>query len=176
MRLAAGAFRPAYNVQMGCDPDSLVVVSGWSRAADSGQIGPMLERIAERYGKPPSFYLADAGFCDLEDIEAAHAGGTLVLAPSNQARNGADAAYAPRPKDGPGVAAWRRNMQSPNGKRWYEARSHAECVFAQWRDRGLGQLLVREASKVRCVVLLHALGHNMICGVRLRGQPSLAPG
>jgi transposase len=26
MRMAAGAFRPAYNVQMGCDPDSLVVV------------------------------------------------------------------------------------------------------------------------------------------------------
>src|ERR1700728_1398777 len=108
MRMAAGAFRPAYNVQMGCDPDSLVVVDVGlePRGADSGPIGPMLERIAARYGKQPSFHLADTGFCDLDDIETDHAGGTLVLAPSNQAGNRAEAAYAPRPKDGPGVAAW----------------------------------------------------------------------
>jgi len=177
MRMAAGAFRPAYNVQMGCDPDSLVVVDVAleRQGADSGQVGPMLERIDQRYGKRPSFYLADAGFCDLEEIEAAHAGGTLVLAPSNQARQQGDAAYAPRPNDGPGVLAWRRNMREPNGKRWYEARSHAECVFAQWRGRGLVQLLVRGASKVRCVALLHALAHNMVCGFRLRGRAGLAP-
>ena len=176
MRMAAGAFRPAYNVQMGCDPDSLVVVDVGlePRGADSGQVGPMLERIEERYGKRPSFYLADAGFCDLGDIEAAYAGGTLVLAPSNQVRTEGDAAYAPRPKDGAGVLAWRCNMREPNGKRWYEARSHAECVFAQWRERGLVQLLVRGASKVRCVVLLHALAHNMVCGFRLRGHAGLA--
>ena len=96
-------------------------------------------------------------------------------APSNQARQQGDAAYAPRPKDGPSVLAWRRNMREPNGKRWYEARSHAECVFAQWRGRGLVQLLVRGASKVRCVALLHALAHNMVCGFRLRGRAGLAP-
>jgi transposase len=177
MRMAGGAFRPAYNVQMGCDPDSLVVVDVGlePRGADSGQIGPMLERIEERYGKRPSFHLADAGFCDLADIEAAYAADTLVLAPSNQAKTGADTAYAPRPKDGPGVLAWRRNMREPNGKRWYEARSHVECVFAQWRDRGLEQLVVRGASKVRCVVLLHALAHNMVCSFRLRNQTGLAP-
>lgn len=177
MRMAAGAFRPAYNVQMGCDPDSLVVVDVGlePRGADSGEIGPMLERIEERYGKRPSFYLADAGFCDLDDIEAAHTAGTLVLAPSNQARTEGDAAYAPRPKDGPGVLAWRRNMRGPNGKRWYEARSHAECVFAQWRERGLVEFVVRGASKVRCVGLLHALAHNMLCTFRLRDDAGLAP-
>jgi hypothetical protein len=57
----------------------------------------------------------------------------------------------------------------------YQARSHAECVFAQWRGRGLQQLLVRGASKVRCVALLHALAHNMVCGFRLRGRAGLAP-
>lgn len=177
MRMAAGAFRPAYNVQMGCDPDSLVVVDVGlePRGADSGQVGPMLDRIDQRYGKRPSFHLADAGFCDLSDIEAAYAEGTLVLAPSNQARHQGDAAYAPRPNDGPGVLAWRRNMREPNGKRWYRARSHAECVFAQWRGRGLLQMGVRGAAKVRCVALLHALAHNMVCGFRLRGRAGLAP-
>jgi hypothetical protein len=48
-------------------------------------------------------------------------------------------------------------------------------VFAQWRDRGLEQLVVRGASKVRCVVLLHALAHNMVCSFRLRNQTGLAP-
>jgi transposase len=177
MRMAAGAFRPAYNVQMGCDPDSLVVVDVGlePRGVDSGEIGLMLDRLHQRYGKRPSFHLADAGFCDLDDIEAAHAGGTLVLAPSNQAKSEGDAAYAARPNDGPGVAAWRRNMTTPNGRRWYEARSHAECVFAQWRERGLVQLRVRGASKVRCVALLSALAHNMACTFRLRGQADLAP-
>ncbi len=76
----------------------------------------MLERIDQRYGKRPSFYLADAGFCDLDDIEAAYAGGAGFWRPATRPTQG-DAAYAPRPKDGPGVAAWRRNMREPNGKR-----------------------------------------------------------
>jgi transposase len=176
MRMAAGAFRPAYNVQMGCDPDTLVVadVALEESGADSGQIGPMLDRIEQRYGKRPAFYLADSGFCDLADIETAHARGTLVLAPNNHKQKDPEVAYAPRPKDGPGVAAWRRNMLRPDCKRWYQVRSQAECVFAQWRWRGLVQLNVRGPVKVRCVALLHALAHNMACTFRLRRKAGLA--
>jgi transposase len=177
MRMAAGAFRPAYNVQMGCDPDTLVVVDVGleETGSDSGQIGPMLERVERRYGKRPSFHLADAGFCELDDIEAAHGRGTIVLTPSgSESRKGAKA-YAPQCKDGPGVAAWRVNMQTPNCRRWYSVRSQAECVFAQWRARDLVQVLVRGAEKVRCVALLHALAHNMAATFRLRRQAGLAP-
>jgi transposase len=170
MRMAAGAFRPAYNVQMTCDPDSLVVVDVGLEASgsDSGQISPALDRIEKRYDRRPSIHLADAGFCDLDDIEAAHAAGTQVIAPSNQARSQGDAAYAPRSKDAPGIAAWRQRMLQPESQEAYRARSHAECVFAQWRGRGLQQLLVRGYAKVRCVALLQALAHNMLCGFRLR--------
>lgn len=38
----------------------------------------------------------------------------------------------------------------------------AECVNAWARNRGLKQLLVRGKAKVRCVVLLHALAHNLM--------------
>ena len=38
----------------------------------------------------------------------------------------------------------------------------AECVNAQARNRRLTQLLVRGKAKVRCVVLLHALVHNLM--------------
>jgi hypothetical protein len=177
MRMAAGAFRPAYNVQMGCDPDTLVVVDVGleETGSDSGQIGPMLERVEQRYGKRPSFHLADAGFCELDDIEAAHARGTIVLAPSSSEQRKGDAAYAPQPKDGPGVAAWRVNMQTPTCRRWYGVRSQAECVFAQWRARDLVQVMVRGAEKVRCVALLHALAHNMAGTFRLRRQAGLTP-
>jgi hypothetical protein len=41
------------------------------------------------------------------------------------------------------------------------------ACFAQWRERGLVQLLGRGASKVGCVVLFYALAHNMVCGFRL---------
>ena len=57
----------------------------------------------------------------------------------------------------------------------YRIRSYAECVFAQWRGRGLQQLLVRGYAKVRCVALLHALAQNMLCGIRLRRQAALLP-
>jgi Transposase DDE domain len=164
-------------VQMTCDPDTLAVVDVGLEASgtDSGQISPALDRIEKRYGKRPSTQLADAGFCDLDDIEAAHAAGTQVIAPSNQARRQGDAAYAPRPKDSPGVAAWRVRMLQPETRETYLARSHAECVFAQWRGRGLQQFLVRGYAKVRCVALLHALAQNMLCGFRLRRQAALSP-
>jgi len=176
MRMAAGAFRPAYNVQMTCDPHSLVVVDVGleDSGADSGQIGPALERVEQRYGRRPSEYLADAGFCDLDDIEAAHAAGTRVVVPSNQAKTQGDAAYAPRPKDRAGVAAWRARMLDPQSQQTYRSRSHAECVFAHWRGRGWQQVLVRGRGKVRCVALLQALAHNMVCSFRLHRQAGLA--
>ena len=54
------------------------------------------ERIAVRYGKRPSFYLADAGFCDLADIDVAHVGGTLVSRPATRPRTGRRRLMGPR--------------------------------------------------------------------------------
>jgi len=48
--------------------------------------------------------------------------------------------------------------------------SMAECVNAQARNRGLTRLLVRGKAKVRCVVLLHALAHNLMRMVALAPQ------
>jgi transposase len=176
MRMAAGAFRPGYNVQMACDPATLVVVDVGleDSGTDSGQIGPMLDRIEQRHGMRPALHLADAGFYDLADIEAAHARGTSVLAPSNLKHKDPAELYAPRPKDGPGVAAWRHNMLQPAGTKAYRERSKAECVFAQWRGRGLQQVNVRGRVKVHCVALLHALTHNMVSTFRLRTQTATA--
>ena len=86
-----------------------------------------------------------------------------------QGRDGKDP-YAPRPGDGPGVTVWRELMSGALGQRMYRVRSQLECLFAQMRQRDLRQVLVRGSRKVRCVMLLHALAHNLLCGARLRAQ------
>jgi len=47
----------------------------------------------------------------------------------------------------------------------------AECVNAQARERGLTRLRVRGTAKVRCILLLHALAHNLMRTLAL--APSL---
>jgi transposase len=168
MKMPDGGFRPAYNVQVAGDPDSQVIVGVAidTRGCDVGQLRPMLEQLQDRYGQTPSWYLADGGFRQFADIEWAWANDTAAVIP---ARDGKDP-YAPRPGDGPGVAVWRELMSGALGQRMYRVRSQLECLFAQMRQRDLRQVLVRGSRKVRCVMLLHALAHNLLCGARLRAQ------
>src|SRR3954469_12876018 len=170
MKMPDGGFRPAYNVQVAGDPDSQVIVGIAidTRGCDVGQLRPMLEQLQDRYGRTPSWYLADGGFRQFADIDWAWSHDTAAVIPA-QGRDGKDP-YAPRPGDGPGVAVWRELMSGALGQRMYRVRSQLECLFAQMRQRDLRQVLVRGSRKVRCVMLLHALAHNLLCGARLRAQ------
>jgi transposase len=171
MKMPDGGFRPAYNVQVAGDPDTQVIVGIAidTRGSDAGQLRPMLEQLRDRYGRTPSWYLADGGFCGFADIEWAWANGTAAVIPADRGRNGRDPS-APRPGDGPGVTVWRELMSGALGQRMYRVRSQLECLFAQMRRRDLRQLPVRGSRKVRCVMLLHALAHNLLCAARLRAQ------
>ena len=54
-------------------------------------------------------------------------------------------------------------MGTEEAKAIYKERAAtAECVNAQARERGLTRLRVRGTAKVRCVLLLHALAHNLM--------------
>lgn len=171
MKMADGGYRPAYNVQIAGDPDSQVIVgvAVETSGSDFGQVRPMLEQIRERHGRVPAIHLADAGYCQHADIEWAAAQGTLALIPASHVRDGRQA-YAPQRSDSPGLAAWRRTMPTPAAQLMYAARSRIECLMAQMRQRGLRQFLVRGTAKVRCVMLWHALAHNLLCAARLRAQ------
>jgi transposase len=171
MKMADGGFRPAYNVQVAGDPDSQVIVGVAidTRGCDAGQVRPMLEQLQERYGQMPSWSLADGGFCRFADIEWAWAHDTAAVIPASHVRDGKDP-YAPQRGDGPGVAVWRDLMSGALGQRMYRVRSQLECLFAQMRQRDLRQVLVRGVHKVRCVMLLHALAHNLLCAARLRAK------
>jgi hypothetical protein len=86
-----------------------------------------------------------------------------ALAPENE--------FTPRPGDSPEVAEWRVRMNTEAARELYKERAAtAECVNAQARNRGLLRMPVRGLSKVRSVVRLYALAHNLMRTVALAPQ------
>ena len=139
MKMADGGFRPAYNCQIGTVAGGQLVVDTAvdTSGSDRGQSRPMLERVRGRYGKMPRRHLVDGGFNKNADTEWAAGEGVLIYGPVTNSKHKTDR-YQPRPKDGPGVAAWRRRMKSPHGKGVYKRRSMGECINARFRQWGLG--------------------------------------
>ncbi len=200
MKMADGGYRPAYNVQFAADCGCQVIVGVdvITTGSDMGQMMPMLGQIETRYGKYPDEYLADGGFAKHEDIERAQTQpcGTTVYVPVPEPRKpkeskgkGAAAVpvagqpqekkaprdkHEPLPEDSKVIGAWRRRMGTAAAKEIYTGRaSTIECVNAQARNRGLLRLLVRGLKKVKAIALWFAIAHNVVCGLRLRGEAAL---
>ena len=76
MKMADGGFRPAYNVQYStaCQGQAIVGVDVVTTGSDQGQLPPMLEQIASRFGQHPKEVLVDGGFANLKDIEEVQGG------------------------------------------------------------------------------------------------------
>jgi transposase len=174
MKMADGGSRPAYNGQFASDPDTQVIVGVGidTTGSDGGQMAKMLGQIAETYGQSPDEYLVDGGFTKLKDIETAYQAGTDVFAPGAKNKHGTDP-YAPRRTDGPGTEKWRTRMASPEGQETYRQRAKAECIHAHLRNRQGYRLMVRGKEKVRSVLLVFALAHNMTRTIALRSAAQL---
>src|SRR5882757_625580 len=168
MKMADGGFRPAYNCQLGTVADGQIVVDVGvdTTGSDRGLLRPTLERLGARYQRMPRRQLVDGGFHKNDDTEWAASEGVLVYGPATQSKHNSDP-YAPRPEDGPGVAAWRRRMRSPHGKGVYKRRSMHECINARFRQWGLRQFTVRGIHKVKTALLWFALANNILAGHRL---------
>jgi transposase len=176
MKMADGGFRPAFNVQFATATDSQLIaaVAIGNIGSDQGQLAPMVERLAARYGQPPGAILVDGGFTKLADIEAVSANGqTTVYAPVTKPRDPERDPHAPRRGDTPKVAAWRGRMATPEAKTIYKDRAAtAECVNALARNRGLQRFLVRGLVKAKAVALWFALAHNLARVIGLRAATS----
>jgi transposase len=171
MKMADGGFRPAFNVQLATDTQTQIItgVDVTNSGGDQGKMAPMVEQHQERYQEKPKEFLVDGGFAKKEDIEKVEQGGTTVYAPVQASKDPERDSHTPRPDDTPKVAQWRQRMASPEAKEIYKERaSTAECVNAQARNRGLYQFRVRGLAKVKAVVLLYALAHNLLRTVALR--------
>jgi transposase len=180
MKMGDGGFRPAFNVQFAteCEGQVIVGMDVVNAGSDMAQLAPMVEQVEQRLGQSPKEWLIDGGFPSHEQI-AAVAGKTEVYAPvpEPKAKKGTkkdeqkDAQgnevqqdkHQPKPGDSEAVAAWRQRMASPEAKELYKQRAAtAECVNAQARNRGLLRMPVRGLTKVRAVVGLFALAHNLM--------------
>ena len=133
MKMADGGFRPAYNCQVGTVAKGQIVVAAQveTTGSDRGLIRPMLEELQRRYHRQPKRHLVDGGFNKNDDTEWAATAGVKVYGPPVHSKHKTDP-YAPRRKDGPGVAAWRKRMKSPHGKAVFKRRGMGECINARF--------------------------------------------
>lgn len=187
MKMGDGGFRPAYNVQFATDCEGQVIVGMdvVTAGSDMAQLAPMVDQVEQRVGTVPAQWLVDGGFPAHEQIDAV-AGKTELYAPvpkskpakSKDPSKGPPAGpagkadpkgspvvseFAPKPGDSEAVAQWRGRMNTDVARAIYQDRAAtAECVNAQARNRGLQRLPVRGLAKVRCVVRLYVLAHNLM--------------
>lgn len=164
MKMGDGGFRPAYNTQWATDTGSQVIVGVEvvTVGSDMGQLAPMVEQVRARCGDAPLHWLVDGGYPAHEQLEAV-AAHTTVYAPVPQTKYPATDPYVPKAGDSEAVAAWRVRMGTATAKTLYKERAAtAECVNALARERGLTRLRVRGTRKVRSVLLLHPLAHNLM--------------
>ena len=187
MKMGDGGFRPAFNVQFATDCEGQVIVGMdvVCAGSDMAQLAPMVDQVGQRTGKTPDQWLVDGGFPAHEQIDAV-AGKTELYAPVPKSKPpkvkekaegesdtdaqtkppepvAAPSEFDPKPGDSEAVARWRERMNSDDAREIYKLRAAtAECVNAQARNRGLQRMPVRGLAKVKCVVRLFVLAHNLL--------------
>ena len=180
MKMADGGFRPAFNGQFCTDTASQVIVGVAlsNNGSDQGQMTPMLDHVASRYGRYPEHALVDGGFvnkAEIEHLSAPHRA-VIVYAPVPKPKDDTRDPHQPLAHDADAVAAWRRRMGTDEAKVLYKERAAtAECVNAIARNRGLQQFGVRGLAKAKAVLLWFALAHNLMRGVALRLNAAASP-
>ena len=172
MKMGDGGFRPAVNVQFAttCKEQVIVGMAVVNSGSDMAQLAPMVAQVEQRVGQAPAQWLVDGGFPAHEQIDAV-AGKTNVYAPVPEARPRKDEQgepvqkdkYKPKPGDSAAVIEWRQRMASEQAAEIYKQRAAAaECVNAHARNRGLLRMPVRGLIKMRSVVGLFVLAHNLM--------------
>ncbi len=173
MKMPDGGFRPAYNVELATDRANGVIVGVTviREGTDAGQALPMEEQVLKRTGQHPQDYLMDGGFATREDITALEERNVTVYSPVRLPRNKPEEeGYQPHYGDTPQVVRWRQRMATEEAKAVYRQRgSTAEWANAQVSQHGVSRFTVRGLAKVTSVMLLVAVGHNLLRWATLFG-------
>lgn len=180
MRMADGAVRPAYNVQVASACGFVVAIEPTERRNDRGLAPTVVEQVERRCGKPPLRLLADIGAMTAADITGFAATHPAIEVfsppparkesskPESKARYERNRAAEPQC-----LKDWRERMDSEHGKAVYKRRSNTEHVHGRMKNRGFGRMVVRGLRKVRIACLLHAIAHNLIWAISRRSpQPA----
>jgi transposase len=176
MKMPDGGFRPAYNIQFASTTEEKVIVgvAVSNVGSDAGEVKPMLEQQQERLGEKPREVLVDGGYAPRQTVDqlAQDPACTKVTlyGPVPEPKDPTRDRYTPRKGDSAPVAEWRQRMGTEEAKAIYKQRaSTAEWVNACIKCRQGLQLGVRGLRKVRQVVLLAALAHNVWRFIALTG-------
>jgi transposase len=171
MKMGDGGFRPAYNVQFATAADASGVVLGvevTTRGSDQGELAPMRAQVEARTGRHIVEHLADAGYAQHDEIEAAAAAGTRVTAPLPKKRAAPNGRRAR--EQSAAVREWHAHMESDAGKASYRDRGRvAELTNARAKTEGvLDAIGVRGTKAVLTCALLAALTINVERLIHLR--------
>jgi transposase len=175
MKMADGAVRPAYNVQVASACGFVVAIEPTERRNDRGLAPAMVAQVEQRCGKLPDRLLADTGAmtaADIATIAQAHPSVQVfsppparkeASKPESKARYERNRAAEPQC-----LKEWRARMDSGEGRAVYKRRSNTEHVHARLKNRGFGRIVLRGLAKVRIACLLHAVTHNMMWALSRR--------
>jgi transposase len=173
-------FDYAYNAQAVVDEKSQVILAAevTGEASDINQLVPMIKKTGENLAAAgiegtPGTYLADAGYCWEDNLEATEDLDAEVLAATGRQRHGEQFPKAPRgpiPKNATRRERMARRLRTKKGRAGYARRKAiAGPAFGQMKVRQhAGQLRLRGKDGAHGEWTLHAICHNMrkLTGVR----------
>jgi len=175
MKMADGAVRPAYNVQVASACGFVVAIEPVQRRNDRGLAPVMVAQVKQRCGKLPDRLLADTGAmtaADIVTIVQAHPSVQVFSPPPARKEDSKPESKARyernRAAEPQCLKDWRTRMDSEEGQAVYKRRSNTEHVHARLKNRGFGRMVLRGLAKVRIACLLHAVAHNMMWALSRR--------
>jgi hypothetical protein len=136
-----------------CASQVIVGVDTVTAGSDMAQLAPMVAQVEQRLGSAPEQWLVDGGCPAHTQIDAV-AGKTELYAP------------VPQPKPPKAEAGDEPPGQPPVPGSEFEPKPGDSAAVAQWRTRmnsdAAREIYKDRAAKVRCVVRLYALAHNLM--------------
>jgi len=175
MRMADGATRLAYNVQVATACGFVIAIEPTDRRNDKGLAPMLVGQIEARCQAVPGRLLADSGSmtcADIASLAGAHPEMVVYSPPPAERDDVTEETKRKRAwkrrREAPAVLRWRERMADAQAKLIYARRKNTEHAHAHLKDRGFGHMVVRGLAKVRAVCLLHALAHNLCRALTLR--------
>jgi transposase len=175
MRMADGAVRVAYNVQVASACGFVVAIEPVQRRNDRGLAPAVVAQVQQRCGKLPTRLLADTGAMTAADIATLAQTHPSIQVfspppackasskPESKARYERNRAAEPQC-----LKEWRARMDSEEGQAVYKRRSNTEHAHARLKNRGFERMALRGLAKVRIACWLHAVTHNLMWAISRR--------
>ncbi|WP_456506271.1 IS1182 family transposase [Arthrobacter sp. UYCu723] len=174
MKTADGSYHYSYTGQAVVDEDHQVIVATDlnNTAVDVQQLGPMIEKTTETFGRMPAQWTIDAGYCSagnlehVREIETDSEGGTEFFIATGRLKHGEKVPDAPRgriPKNATAKERMARKLKTKRGQAVYARRKAiVEPVFGQIQTRQGKHVLLRGLEQARQEWNLIAGCHNLL--------------